>query len=213
MSRQFLTVVSGQRNRAAFNTMVSNATPTKRSRRLGVRFIPKLDKYVARRPYPPGPRKRGRRRGKLSEYGLQLMEKQKAKFFYNLRERQFRRMVDKAIHGAQASSDALTMLLETRLDNVIFRAGFALTHFQARQIVSHRHILLNGRRVNIPSHQVKPGDTITVSRVIYHDEKAQAPDWLKIDHVKHIIEVKRWPTKEEIVTDIDFEKIISFYSR
>ncbi|MBI3261185.1 30S ribosomal protein S4 [Candidatus Berkelbacteria bacterium] len=190
--------------------MSSNTTPTKRSRRLGVRFIPKLDKYLARRPNPASKRKR---RPKITEYGGQLMEKQKAKFFYNVRERQFRRLVDHATGSRADSSLTLAQQLETRLDNVVFRAGFAITHYQARQLVSHRHILVNGKKMNIPSAQVKPGESVTFRTVIYHDEKAAAPNWLAVDHKKNVIEVKRLPVKEDIVSDIDFEKIISFYSR
>lgn len=190
--------------------MATTVTPTKRSRRLGVRFIPKLDRYIARRPYPPGKRKR---RAKITEYGSQVLEKQKAKFFYNLRERQFRRLVDMSLASAQDSSLTLAQLLETRLDNVVFRAGYGVTHFQARQLVSHRHILVNGKKVNIPSAQLKPGDTATVAKIIYHDEKLTVPGWLAVDHKGSTIAVKRLPSKEEIVTDIDFEKIISFYSR
>lgn len=190
--------------------MSTRTTPTKRSRRLGVRFIPKLDRYLARRPNPPRQRKR---RVKVTEYGSQVLEKQKAKFFYNLRERQFRRLVDMGLASAKDSSLALAQLLETRLDNVVFRAGYAVTHFQARQLVSHRHVLVNGKNVNIPSAQLKPGNTATVASVIYHDEKVTVPDWLAVDHKKNTIAVKRLPAKEDIVTDIDFEKIISFYSR
>jgi len=190
--------------------MSSNTTPTKRSRRLGVRFIPKLDKYLARRPNPASKRKR---RPKITEYGGQLMEKQKAKFFYNLRERQFRRLVDRATSSRADSSLTLAQQLESRLDNVVFRAGFGITHYQSRQIVSHRHVLVNGKRNNIPSAQLSPGDVITFRTIVYQDQKATSPDWLAVDHKKNTVEVKRLPAKEDIVSDIDFEKIISFYSR
>ena len=197
----------GPKNPDGYN--MSNITPTKRSRRLNVRFIAKLDKYLARRPLPP----RLRRRPKITEYGTQLLEKQKAKFFYNLRERQFRRLVDKAMAGISDSSLALAQQLESRLDNTVFRAGYAASHFQARQIVSHRHTLVNGRKVNLPSYQLKPGDRITFRNVIYKDEKVTPPSWLKVDRKTNTAQVSRRPAKEDIVTDIDFEKIISFYSR
>jgi small subunit ribosomal protein S4 len=191
--------------------MVDISTPTKKSRRLGVRFIPKLDKYIARHPYPPGGR--GQRRRKLTEYGQQLLEKQKAKFFYNLRERQFRNYVRKALQSAKNSSEALIQFLEMRLDNVVFRAGFAVTHMQARQLVTHRHFAVNGRKINLPSYQVKPGDVITPTKLIYHDEKATPPAWLRVDHKINTAEVVSRPAREDVVSDLDFEQIISFYSR
>lgn len=190
--------------------MTNITTPTKRSRRLGVRFIPKLDKYLTRRP---GPAAKSRRRKKITEYGAQLMEKQKAKFFYNLRERQFARYIEKAMSSERDSSEILVQLLETRLDNILVRAGFAVTRYQAKQLISHGHIKVNDKKINIPSYHCRPGEVISFKTVIYHDEKADAPIWLDVDHKKNVVAMKNIPSRGTITSDLDFEHIISFYSR
>src|SRR6266508_198790 len=116
---------------------------------------------IERRSYPPG--EHGRGRIKQSEYLLQLREKQKARRYYGLLEKQFRTYYDKAARRSGVTGDNLLRMLETRLDNVVYRLGFASSRAQARQLVRHGHFLVNGRRVNIPSYQVKPDDIITMS--------------------------------------------------
>lgn len=120
------------------------------------------DKAFEKRNYPPGQHGNARRRGKKSEYATQLMEKQKAKYTYGILERQFRNMFKKATAADGITGDVLLQLCESRLDNVVFRMGIAPSRSAARQLVSHRHILVNGEKVNIPSYHVKPGDVVAV---------------------------------------------------
>jgi len=120
------------------------------------------DKSFEKRNYPPGQHGNNRRRGKKSEYAIQLMEKQKAKYTYGILEKQFRNMFDKATRSTGITGEVLLQLCESRLDNVVFRMGIAPTRSGARQLVSHRHITVNGEILNIPSYQVKVGDVIGV---------------------------------------------------
>ncbi len=120
------------------------------------------DKSFEKRNYPPGQHGNNRRRGKKSEYAIQLMEKQKAKYTYGILERQFRNMFEKATRSQGITGEVLLQLCESRLDNVAFRMGLANSRRGARQLVSHRHITVNGELVNIPSYQLKPGDVVGV---------------------------------------------------
>src|SRR5690554_4629554 len=120
------------------------------------------DKALERRNYPPGQHGLSKRRSKKSEYALQLTEKQKAKYTYGILERQFRRMFEKASSASGITGEILLQLCESRLDNVVYRMGIAPTRRAARQIVSHRHVTVNGELVNIPSYQLKPGDKVAV---------------------------------------------------
>ncbi|MBI6118691.1 30S ribosomal protein S4 [Salegentibacter maritimus] len=120
------------------------------------------DKSFEKRNYPPGQHGNNRRRGKKSEYAIQLMEKQKAKYTYGILERQFRNMFKRATRAQGITGEVLLQLCESRLDNVVYRMGIAPTRSAARQFVSHRHITVNGGLVNIPSYQLKPGDVVGV---------------------------------------------------
>lgn len=120
------------------------------------------DKAFEKRNYPPGQHGANRRRGKKSEYAIQLMEKQKAKYTYGILEKQFRNMFKKATAAQGITGEVLLQLCESRLDNVVFRMGIAPTRSGARQLVSHRHIMVNGEKVNIPSYQLKAGDVVGV---------------------------------------------------
>ncbi len=120
------------------------------------------DKSFEKRNYPPGQHGNNRRRGKKSEYAIQLMEKQKAKYTYGILERQFRNMFEKATRAQGITGEVLLQLCESRLDNVVFRMGLANSRRGARQLVSHRHITVNGKQVNIPSYQLKAGDVVGV---------------------------------------------------
>ena len=133
---------------------------TKKSRRLGTDLVGN-DKAFERRPYPPGVHGRGRT--KDSEYSLQLKEKQKARYAYGVLEKQFRRYYEEADRHPGKTGDRLLQILESRLDNVVYRAGFASTRRQARQLVVHGHFLVNGQRVNIPSYRVRAHDIIDVA--------------------------------------------------
>ena len=134
------------------------------SRRLGVNIKGTKGEAVAleRRPYPPGEHGRTRRRGTVSEYSLQLQEKQKARHMYGLNERQFRNIYREASKSSGVTGQTMLRFLEQRLDNVVYRSGWAATRPQARQFVSHGHIKINGKRVTIPSYRVSPGEEISV---------------------------------------------------
>lgn len=163
-----------------------------------------------------------KRKKPSSEYGNQLNEKQKMKILYSLRERQFKNYVLKSIGKKnEDASEFLMRLLETRLDNAVFRAGFVKSRDSARQIVNHEHILVNGKKVNIPSYQVKTGDKITIkessrAKKIFENldlilKKYNAPGWLNLDKTKKEAEVIRMPSGEENEFKINTTSIIEFY--
>ena len=168
-------------------------------------------------------RKAQRTQRKVSEYGLQLKEKQKAKFIYGVLERQFRNYYEKAKTMQGVTGENLLILLERRIDNVVFRLGFANTRRQARQIVSHGHITVNGKRLDIPSALIKVGDVIEVAEKSQSNElfKAikeinnalSAPAWLESDQTALKGNVVRFPSRDEIDVPINEQSIIELYSR
>jgi small subunit ribosomal protein S4 len=192
----------------------------KLSRREGVELELKGARLLAgksaleRRPYPPGQHGRGRQRA--SEYATRLREKQRAKRFYGLRERQFKGAYDRAGGGAQ-----LLQALELRLDNVVYRLGFATTRAQARQFVVHGHLQVNGRKVDLPSYQLRSGDVVGLragSRVQPLVREATAlvgrvPSWLLADHDALWGRVERLPEREDIGAPVDEKLIIEFYAK
>ena len=174
---------------------------------------------IERRPYPPGMHGRGRIRE--SEYLLQLREKQKARRYYGLLERQFRNYYQKATRGSGVTGDNLLRALETRLDNVVYRLGFAAPRAQARQLVRHGHFHVNGRRVNIPSYQVKPNDIVTMKpgssaeQAIRDatDLTASVAPWLQADHEGLTGKILKWPERAEIDTPVQEQLIVELYSK
>ena len=164
-----------------------------------------------------------RRRRQESEYGLQLREKQKAKFIYGVLEKQFRAYYDKALRVEGITGDNLMTILESRLDNVVFRLGFARTRKEARQTVRHGHITVNGRRVDIPSYQVKAGDVVAVApkfkdllpikEALIATEHMAVPSWLEVDLEKLQGTVLQLPTRDQIDLDIDAQLIVNLYSK
>ncbi len=174
---------------------------------------------VERRAYPPGDHGRGRI--KQSEYLLQLREKQKARRYYGLLEKQFRNTYDKATRGLGAPGENLLRLLETRLDNVVYRLGFAGSRAQARQLVRHNHFLVNGRRVNIPSYGVRPGEVISlkpgspVEPLVRDatDLTASVAPWLQADHESLTGTVLKWPERSEIDAPVQESLIVELYSK
>ncbi len=175
---------------------------------------------VDRRPYPPGQHGRGRIRE--SDYLIQLREKQKLRTMYGVLEKQFRRYYHEADRREGVTGDHLLQLLEQRLDNVVWRSGLAATRQQARQLVNHGHFMVNAKKVDIPSFQVKPGDTVTVkdrSRdliVIQHSIDTQGrvvPDWISVDADQRRIEVLANPRRDQIDTDINEQLIVELYSK
>lgn len=160
---------------------------------------------------------------KVSEYGLQLKEKQKAKFIYGVLERQFRNYYEKAKTMPGVTGENLLLLLERRIDNVVFRLGFANTRRQARQIVRHGHITVNGKRVDIPSALIKVGDTIEVCEKSQSNEffkmmketnnALSAPAWLESDQANLKGSVVRFPSRDEIDVPVNEQSIVELYSR
>ena len=174
---------------------------------------------VERKPYPPGQHGRGRIRD--SEYLLQLREKQKARRYYGLLETQFRTYYEKANKQGGITGEELLRMLETRLDNVVYRLGFAASRAQARQLVRHGHFQVNGRRVNIPSYQVRPDDVITLksgssAKELVQDATdltASVAPWLQADHEGLTGKVLRWPERAEIDTPVQESLIVELYSK
>jgi small subunit ribosomal protein S4 len=174
---------------------------------------------VERRPYPPGQHGRGRVRH--SEYRHQLREKQKARRYYQLLEKQFRSYYDKASRQAGVTGENLLRLLERRLDNVVVRLGFASSRRQARQLIGHGHFAVNGRRVNKPSYQLRPGDVISVkdtssARPVISEATeltATVPAWLQADYDSLTAKVLRLPEREEISTPVQEQLIVELYSK
>jgi small subunit ribosomal protein S4 len=174
---------------------------------------------VERRPYPPGQHGRGRVR--QSEYRHQLREKQKARRYYQLLEKQFRSYYDKASRQPGVTGENLLRLLERRLDNVVVRLGFAASRRQARQLIGHGHFMVNGRRVNKPSYQLRPGDVISVretsrARTVIGDATeltATVPAWLQADYDSFTAKVLRLPEREEISTPVQEQLIVELYSK
>ena len=191
----------------------------KKSRRLGFSTL-ENGRELARKPYPPGMHGMSRRK-KISEYGLQQQEKQKVRFMYGLTEKQFRKTFDKASKMSGKSGDNLLRLLECRLDNMVYRLGMALTRRGARQIVNHGHIMVNDKKVDIPSFTVKPGDIIAIrEKSMEHPAIVAAIEstnsraaFVNFDAKKKSGSLVRYPDRSELNADIDESLIVEFYSR
>ncbi len=175
---------------------------------------------VDRRPYPPGDHGRGRIRE--SDYLVQLREKQKLRTMYGVLERQFRRYYELASRQPGITGDNLLMLLETRLDNVVWRSGMVATRPQGRQLVNHGHFAVNGKKVDIPSYRVKPGDVVTVKEsstdlvAIQHSIDTFGrliPDWLEVSHDDRKVVVRDFPRRDQIDTAINEQLVVELYSK
>lgn len=182
---------------------------------------PKFDRLLAKKPYPPG--QHGMKRKKVSDYALQLREKQKVKYMYGLLEKQFRRFFSKAERMKGVTGENLLQLLESRLDNTVYRLGFATTRAQARQMVLHRHIMVNGHVVNIPSFILKPGDVIQVKeksrRLAMFHEALKRVDadrmlpWLELDKANMTGKFLDRPKREDIPVNVQESMIVELYSK
>lgn len=174
---------------------------------------------MEKRNYAPG--QHGQNRKKMSDYGTQLREKQKTKRFYGLQETQFRNLFDKAARKKGKTGENLLILLESRLDNVVFRLGFASSRKEARQLVTHSHFTVNGKKVNIPSYEVKAGDVIKVKEKSTNSPKFKevkemsitVPSWLTVDVEKLEGKVVSLPTRSEIDTPVAEHLIVELYSK
>lgn len=177
-------------------------------------------KALERKPYPPGQHGQSRRR-RESEYAVQLKEKQKAKYTYGLLEKQFKNLFDKASSTQGVTGEKLLILLEARLDNTVFRMGFARTRRQARQFVSHRHIMVNGEIVDIPSYEMSPDDVVAVKpkskdlEVIQDNVQHQQRtfSWCDVDSEEKKGKFIDYPNREEIPENIDEQLIVELYSK
>lgn len=190
------------------------------SRRSGIPLFGKDEKFLSLKgAVPPGAH--GISRRKKSEYGLQLAEKQKAKWMYGLLERQFRRYFEDATRVKGATGEALLQKLEMRLDNLVYRLGFAKSRAHARQLVGHGNVLVNSKKLDIPSYQVRPSEEISLRKAMYDNPQvkealegvkpADLPKWLKrTGETGKLVSV---PSREEITTPIDEQMIVEFYSR
>ncbi|MCM3162811.1 30S ribosomal protein S4 [Metabacillus litoralis] len=191
----------------------------KLSRRLGI-SLSGTGKELEKRPYAPGQHGPGQRK-KISEYGLQLQEKQKLRHMYGVNERQFRNLFDKAGKMAGKHGENFMILLDSRLDNVVYRLGLARTRRQARQLVNHGHIMVDGGRVDIPSYQLKPGQTITLRKKSRNLDIVKeaievsnfVPDYLTFDADKLEGTFTRLPERSELPAEINEALIVEFYSR
>ncbi|MDQ0231063.1 30S ribosomal protein S4 [Metabacillus malikii] len=191
----------------------------KLSRRLGI-SLSGTGKELEKRPYAPGQHGPGQRK-KLSEYGLQLQEKQKLRHMYGVNERQFRNLFDKAGKMSGIHGENFMILLDSRLDNIVYRLGLARTRRQARQLVNHGHILVDGSRVDIPSYQLKPGQTISLREKSRNldivkeaiEVNSFVPDYLTFDADKLEGTFTRLPERSELPAEINESLIVEFYSR
>ena len=193
------------------------------SRRLGVNIWGTAgeNRAMDRRPYPPGEHGRTRRRGQASEYLIQLQEKQKARFTYGLSEKQFRNLFEEASKRKGVTGELMLQLLELRLDNCVYRAGFAATRPQARQFVSHGHVNVNGKRVNVPSYRVRPGDVIslrdkTKEMIVVQWNRdvldRQPPPWMDRGE-SFSVTVRNAPLREHIDVPVREQLIVELYSK
>jgi small subunit ribosomal protein S4 len=195
---------------------------TKVSRRLGVALTPKAEKYLERRPFPPGQHGQSRK-GKVSEYALQLREKQKMKYIYGILEKQFRNYFFKAASQRGVTGDNLVKLLERRFDNIVFRSGFAPSRAGARQLVTHGHLLVNGKKVNIPSFLVSPGDAIefrqrsknmeAVTDSLNKAPESRIPSWIQVDKANQKAVFLSVPQREEIQEPYNEQLVVELYSK
>lgn len=195
---------------------------TKKSRAFG-QSIYGFDKYFEKRKYPPGQHGNSKRRRQKSDYAQQLMEKQKAKYTYGVLERQFRNLFEKANRGSGVTGELLLQMLESRLDNVVFRLGMAPTRRAARQLVNHKHVVLNGIVTNIPSCLVRPGDVIGVrgksQGMTVVQESLQANGdvrkftWLELNKEKMEGKFISYPTRDQIPENINEQLIVELYSK
>ena len=176
-------------------------------------------KPLGERNYPPG--QHGQRPKRKSEFGSQLIEKQKLRFNYGLGERQIQRLFREAKRDKAPTGEKLLELLERRLDNFVFRAGFAPTAVAARQLVRHKHVLLNGRSVNIPSIRIRPGDRITLTErarkiPVVIEELAEPalsrPEWLAFDEASLSAQVMRTPSADEVPFPVEVQQVVEYYA-
>lgn len=206
--------------------MARNTQPKgKIVRRFGVNIYgnPKFDRLLAKKPNGPGMHGANQGRRKISEYAKQLIEKQKLRYTYGMGEKQFRVLYKRALRKEGITGDILMTLLESRLDNVVYRMGMAPTRDAAKQLVTHGHIKVNGRRVNIASYSVREGDVVTVKdssksqnlirRNLEESASRELPEWVFVDKETLAGQVMRLPLREEIPTIANEQLVVELYSK
>lgn len=190
------------------------------SRKLGLEITPKARKVTSKKPYPPGQHGPSRRRGKQSDYGRQLIEKQRLRLQYNISETQMSNYYKKAAKLIGNTGDLLVQLIESRLDSIVYRSGIAPTIYSARQYVSHGHIQVNGKKVNIPSYQLKPNDLVSVrekSRNLIGVQEsirnAGSPPYIELSKADFSARFLYAPPREEVPVICEVPLVVEFYSR
>ena len=192
----------------------------KLSRKLDLRLTPKASRVLEKKPYPPGQHGSSKRRRKQSDYGRQLFEKQRLRFQYNISERQMSNYYDKAAKMTGNTGEIYVQLLETRLDALVYRSGFARTIYAARQAVQHGHILVNGKKVDIPSYRVKVNDVISLKEKSKKIEAFQAairnsgaPAYLEVSKSDFSSKLAYIPSRDEVPVICDVPFVVEYYSR
>jgi len=192
----------------------------KLSRKIGINMTPKARKYAGKKPYPPGQHGPSKRRGKQSDYGKQLLEKQRLRLQYNIQEKQLTNYYHKAAHLVGNTGELLVQLLESRLDAVIFRAGFSRSMYASRQYVRHGHVFVNGKKVDTPSFHVKINDVVSIKEKSQKIEcfqeairSAATPPYLELSKADFSVKYLYTPPKEEIPIVCEIPLVVEFYSR
>jgi small subunit ribosomal protein S4 len=192
----------------------------KLSRKIGVNITPKAGKYATKKPYPPGQHGPNKRRGKQSDFGKQLLEKQRLRLQYNVSEKQMSNYYAKAAKMTGNTADFLVQLLETRLDTVLFRSGIARSLYQAKQLISHGHVKVNGKKVNISSFQVKANDALllkeksrNLSDVQDNIRNTNSPAYIEVSKVDFSAKLLYVPAVSEIPVQCETSLVVEFYSR
>ena len=190
------------------------------SRKLGLNLTPKAGKVTQKKPYPPGQHGNSRRRGKMSDFGRQLLEKQRLRLQFNLSEKQMRKVYEEATRLTGNTADLMIQLAESRLDSVVHRAGLASTIYAARQYVSHGHVYVNGKRVNVPSYQVKVNDEVAIKEKSQKLEcfqeairNASPPAYLELSKADFKVTYAYVPAREEIPVESETSLVVEYYSR
>ncbi|GAB1370985.1 30S ribosomal protein S4 [Candidatus Kapaibacterium sp.] len=190
------------------------------SRKLGLSLTPKAGKVSTRKPYPPGQHGATKKRAKQSDYGRQLLEKQRLRLQYNLSEKQMSNFYKQAAAQTGNTADILVQLLESRLDALVYRAGFAPTLYSAKQLISHGHILVNGRRVNVSSYKVRVNDIIAIKEKsrkidIIQDSirNVNSPAYLEVSKADFTAKLAYIPHKEEVPVQCELPLVVEYYSR
>ncbi|MCX7908772.1 MAG: 30S ribosomal protein S4 [Ignavibacteria bacterium] len=192
----------------------------KLSRKLGLNLTPKAQKYTQKKPYPPGQHGKMKRRAKMSDYARQLLEKQKLRFQYNVSEKQMANYFEKASRITGNTGEFLLQLLESRLDALVYRAGFAPTIYAARQLVTHGHILVNGKVVNVPSYSVRPNSVVSVKEssrkipmILDSIRSVQPPPYIELVKADFTFKYLYVPPKEEIPVMVELPQVVEYYAR